>query len=145
MPDHFHAIVKIVHTESGNNTVGTGCDIVGTGRDLSLQCNNPVQNNNNLSPRKYKPLDQIIGAFKTTSSKLIHQSGYNDYAWQRSYYDHIVRDTVSLNRIRQYIIDNLINWNPYALVYKKIELSELNIRLDCFNKKSAYYINSVIQ
>ena len=78
MPDHFHAIVKIVHFESGNNTVGTG-------RDLSLHCNNPIQNKNNPSPRKYKPLDQIIGAFKTTSSKLIQLSGYNDYAWQWSY------------------------------------------------------------
>ena len=31
MPDHFHAIVKIVHTESDNNIVGTGCDNVGNG------------------------------------------------------------------------------------------------------------------
>ena len=94
MPDHFHTIIKIVHTESGNNTVGTGCDIVRTGRDLSLHCNNPDQNNN-PSPRKYKPLDQIIGAFKTTSSKLIHQAGYKDYGWQGSYHDRIVRDTNS--------------------------------------------------
>ncbi len=42
MPDHFHAIVKIVHAESDNNTVGTG-------RDLSLQCNNPVQITTNRS------------------------------------------------------------------------------------------------
>ena len=87
MPDHFHAIVKIVHTESGNN---------------------------NPSPRKYKPLDQIIGAFKTTSSKLIHLSGYNNYAWQRSYYDRIVRDTNSLNFIREYIIDNPENWDNHV-------------------------------
>ena len=111
MPDHFHAIVKIVHTESDNNTVGTGCDTVGTGRDLSLHCNNPDQNKNKPSPRKYKPLDQIIGAFKTTSSKLIHLSGYNDYAWQRSYYDRIVRDAGALNQIRQYIINNPGNWS----------------------------------
>ncbi len=107
MPDHFHAIVKIVHTESGNNTMGTG-------RGLSLHCNNPYQNKNILFPQKYKPLGQIIGAFKTTTSKLIHKSGYNDYTWQRSYYDRIVRDTNSLNCIRQYIINNPINWGYYA-------------------------------
>ena len=107
MPDHFHAIVKIVHAESDNNPVGTG-------RDLSLHCNNPNQNNNNPSPQKYKPLDQIIGAFKTTSSKLIHRSGYNEFAWQRSYYDHIVRDTGALNQIREYIINNPINWVTHA-------------------------------
>jgi len=105
MPDHFHSIIKIVHTKSDKNTVETGCYTVGTGRDLSLHCNNPSPNKNPF-PRKYKPLDQIIGAFKTTSSKFIHLSGYNDYAWQRSYYDRIVRDTNALNRIREYIIDN---------------------------------------
>ena len=43
MSDHFHAIVKIIHTESGNNTVGPG-------RDLALQCKNPIPNNSNPSP-----------------------------------------------------------------------------------------------
>jgi len=30
--------------------------------------------------------------------------------WQRSYYDHIVRTEASLNRIRQYIIENPVRW-----------------------------------
>ena len=39
--------------------------------------------------------------------------------WQRNYYEHIVRDEVSLNRIRQYILDNPARWefdreNPAA-------------------------------
>jgi putative transposase len=103
MPDHFHAIIKIVHIESENNTLGTG-------RDLSAQCNSPVPNHI-PSPQKYKPLPQIMGAFKTTSSKMIHLTGYSDYAWQRSYYDNIIRNDESLNRIRKYIINNPINWN----------------------------------
>jgi len=30
--------------------------------------------------------------------------------WQRGYHDHIVRDGADLDRIRQYILDNPINW-----------------------------------
>jgi putative transposase len=31
--------------------------------------------------------------------------------WQRSFYDHIIRNEKSLNQIRQYIIDNPRNWS----------------------------------
>jgi len=41
--------------------------------------------------------------------------------WQRNYYEHIIRDEMSLNRIRQYILDNPARWifdreNPKATV-----------------------------
>ncbi|MDD4995008.1 MAG: hypothetical protein PHW53_00840 [Patescibacteria group bacterium] len=98
MPNHFHGIIII-----NNPIVGTGRDHdVGTGRDLSL-------------PGKIKPIPELIGAFKTTSSKLIHQMGLTDFRWQRSYYDHIVRCDDDLERIRNYIINNPI---------KLIELGE---------------------
>ncbi len=57
-----------------------------------------------------KSLSSLIGAFKTTSSKLIHQNGLSDFSWQRSFYDHIIRNDESLNKIREYIINNPINW-----------------------------------
>ncbi len=57
-----------------------------------------------------KSLSSLIGAFKTTSSKLIHQNRLSDFSWQRSFYDHIIRNDESLNKIREYIINNPINW-----------------------------------
>jgi len=30
--------------------------------------------------------------------------------WQRNYYEHVIRDEDDLNEIRQYIIDNPLNW-----------------------------------
>jgi putative transposase len=86
MPNHFHGIVNIVGDV--NN--------VGDGRDRPL--------------RGIKPLSQLIGAFKTTSSKLIHQNGLIDFKWQRSYHDRIIRDEYELNRIRNYIKTNPQNW-----------------------------------
>ena len=44
---------------------------------------------------------------------------FNGRLWQRNYYEHIIRDEQSLNRIRQYILDNPARWavdpeNPEA-------------------------------
>jgi REP element-mobilizing transposase RayT len=52
----------------------------------------------------------MIGAFKSTSSKIIHQKYNPEFQWQRSFHDHIIRDEESLNRIRQYVLDNPANW-----------------------------------
>lgn len=58
-------------------------------------------------------LGTIIGLFKSECTKQIRKS-INDYKliiWQRSYYEHIIRNEYELNRIRQYIRDNPLNWN----------------------------------
>ena len=82
MPNHIHGILIINKR---------------TGLDLSLH--------------KIKSLSSLIGAFKTTSSKLIHQNGLSDFAWQRSFHDHIIRNDKSLNKIRKYIINNPATWD----------------------------------
>ncbi len=62
---------------------------------------------------KIKPLPELIGAFKTTSSKLIHLSGNRDFRWQRSYYDRIIREDKELYYIRKYIRENPERWEKY--------------------------------
>ena len=89
MPNHFHGIL-IIDSEQ-----------VGNGRDRSLQ-DNPT--------KKIKALSELIGAFKTTSSKLIHQSGLSIFHWQKSFYDHIIRNDKSLDQIRKYIHYNPLKW-----------------------------------
>ena len=84
MPDHIHGIIFIDNPP------------VGAGRDLPLH--------------KIKPLSELIGAFKTTSSKEIHKQGLLDFKWQRSFYDNIIRDETSLYPIRKYIYENPIKW-----------------------------------
>ena len=97
MPNHMHGIIEIV----------------GTGRDLSY---NDHMNNNNRTghdlslPGKIKSLSELIGAYKTTVSKQIHLLGYADFSWQRSFYDHIIRDEKSYERISNYIINNPNSW-----------------------------------
>ncbi len=84
MPNHFHGIIWICPV------------IVGNGRDRSLH--------------KIKPISELIGAFKTTSSKLIHLNVTQSFKWQKSFYDVIIRDDESYNRIVEYIKNNPRNW-----------------------------------
>jgi REP element-mobilizing transposase RayT len=67
------------------------------------------------------PLTEIVRALKTFSSRKINQirklTGVP--VWQRGFYDHVIRNDESLNRIRDYIATNLLRWhldreNPHA-------------------------------
>jgi REP element-mobilizing transposase RayT len=59
---------------------------------------------------KIKSLSSLIGAFKTTASKLIHEAGFLDFAWHRSFHDHIIRNEKSYLNIDNYIDSNPQNW-----------------------------------
>ena len=50
-------------------------------------------------------LGEMVRAYKAASTRLIRQAGTPDFAWQRNYYEHVVRDEESLDRIRQYILN----------------------------------------
>lgn len=63
-----------------------------------------------VTSRRHNTLSKTINAFKTTSSKHIHIAGNTDFRWQRSFHDHIIRDTDELSWIRQYIADNPRKW-----------------------------------
>ena len=95
MPNHVHGMIKI-----------TG-STVGTGRDLSQ----PTQPTPPPTAIKIKSLSDIIGAFKTTSSKDIHLAGFPNFFWQRSFYERIIRSEGEACKTRQYIRDNPANWD----------------------------------
>lgn len=98
MPNHVHMIIFIKNVFNP----------VGTIHELSLQYKTVRRY---WLKRRNMLLCKIIGFLKMNMSKQIHQSGLNSFCWQRSYYDHIIRNEYSLNRIRQYIRDNPANWN----------------------------------
>jgi putative transposase len=89
MPNHLHGMIVIDRFNTGN--------VVCLGRDLSQQ-------------EKIKSLSQLIGAFKTTSSKLIHRNGFLDFNWQRSFFDRIIRSDKEMENITNYIVNNPYNW-----------------------------------
>ncbi|MFN3614580.1 MAG: transposase [Rubrimonas sp.] len=72
-------------------------------------------------PRGVAPtmsLPDVVRRFKTLTSRRyadgVHQWGWMPFPgrlWQRNYYEHIIRSEESLNRIRQYILDNPMRWS----------------------------------
>ncbi len=62
-------------------------------------------------------IGRVIQAFKSITTVAygtgVRQNGWCDFQgrlWQRNYYDHIIRDEDSLNRIRSYIATNPLRW-----------------------------------
>ena len=100
MPNHIHAVIEID----------------------SLKVN-PIHKNNigqlDSEIIKIKSLSQIMGAYKTTSSKLIHKADYEAFAWHRSFHDHIIRDEKSYWNIVNYIENNPNTWNKDKF-FKKV-------------------------
>lgn len=94
MPNHVHGIVLIENDDHGRDNPR----IVPT-------------TTTNIYHRRHNLLSKTINAFKTTSSKMLHQNGLNEFKWQRSFYDHIIRNEKSLIHIREYIINNPLNWD----------------------------------
>jgi putative transposase len=58
-------------------------------------------------------LPEIVRQFKTFSARRINElrGTPGTPVWQRNYYEHIIRNESSLNRIRQYIAENLARWD----------------------------------
>ncbi|MGE5302527.1 MAG: transposase [Alphaproteobacteria bacterium] len=64
-------------------------------------------------------LGEIVRTYKAVSARTIRQTENSAFAWQRNYYEHIIRNEESLNRIRQYIQNDPARWefdreNPEA-------------------------------
>ena len=57
-------------------------------------------------------LGSLIAGFKSASTKRINLLWVSPGlpAWQRNYYEHIVRDEDDMNRIRKYIVNNPVRW-----------------------------------
>ena len=56
-------------------------------------------------------LSQIIGAYKSEVTRLIHQSAPSIQIWQRSFHDHVIRNQRDYDRIWNYIHTNPMRWD----------------------------------
>jgi putative transposase len=56
-------------------------------------------------------LGEIVRSFKAASTRMVRRTVRSDFAWQRNYYEHIIRNDESLYRIRHYIQDNPSRWD----------------------------------
>ena len=91
LPNHIHGIIIIKDAIFGRTE----------------HCSVPTINKN----EHYGTVSKIIKSFKEIVSKNIRKQCRNyDFQWQRSFYDHIIRNEKSLQNIRNYVINNQLKW-----------------------------------
>jgi REP element-mobilizing transposase RayT len=99
MPNHFHGIIVL----------------------SSVSCENPHFMHSRSGHPQGVPLQNpkigdIVGAFKSLCVnewlKIITSENINTTGkfWQHNYYEHVIRNDVEMDRIRQYIADNPQRW-----------------------------------
>jgi REP element-mobilizing transposase RayT len=90
MPNHVHGILIIKNKTVGNKNF----------------CSQEIPWQTKLS----KSLSSIIRGFKIGVTKYFCEKNNHDFQWQKSFYDHIIRNEESLFKIREYIQNNPLKW-----------------------------------
>ena len=62
-----------------------------------------------ISP-KSGSLSAILRSYKSAVTQWCRKNGYDDFTWQPRFYDRIIRADGSLNKIREYIVNNPTKW-----------------------------------
>ena len=130
MPNHFHVII----VNTGNDNTNAVTETVPVGADLRVCPNkNDAPNKNILgTPNENilgehggnilgehvgSPLHAVVQWFKTMTTneyirgvKTLGWRRFDKKLWQRDYWEHIIRNGQSYQRIAKYIINNPINW-----------------------------------
>jgi putative transposase len=110
MPNHIHGIIiiqnkiPVVNRHACSESIGSEATCLNIDKILVLL--------------RHQKLSVFMGGFKSAVSKKIHDvqkinkfTPYTYFKWQKSFYDHIIRNQKSLKNIRLYIKKNPINWN----------------------------------
>ena len=122
MPNHWHAIVFIdgektpYQRRSAENITDRQC------RDGArpVSTTEPTTNENMQKINAWKGwLSVVIGGIKSSTTKFTNENNF-DFAWQTRFDDHIIRNQSEMNRIADYIENNVALWDN-----------------DCFNKINA--------
>jgi len=104
MPNHVHGIIVLTDRDRDDHDVGA----------------------KNFSPLRQPPngtsktIGSIVRGFKIGVTKWMRRNTPVQTVWQRNYYEHVIRNEDSLDRIRRYIAENPLRWaydreNPAAV------------------------------
>lgn len=107
MPNHIHGVLRI------GDTVGA--------KDISPLPSRCLGTANTIG--------SVIRGFKIGVTKWMRANSDIHDIWQRNYYEHVIRDESSLNRIREYIADNPASWaddaeNPHHVGSANVDHSK---------------------
>ena len=99
MPNHLHGIVFIRNVEKTHDFL------------------DEIDQSNNFSGLKAKSISSFIAGFKSIVTKKINIIRKTDGAsvWQRNYHEHIIRNEIALEKLREYVVHNPLTWEKDSL------------------------------
>jgi REP-associated tyrosine transposase len=134
MPNHIHGILVISETARGSkpdadeydSDVAVGVEYIQPLQNMRplhrIQPTHPDEPHGpearpQPEPPQIEPLHEyqhvlpksvgsIIRTYKAAVKRWCNKNGGEHFAWQRNYYEHVIRDEIDLNRIRNYIAGN---------------------------------------
>ena len=80
------------------------------GTSLHQPKTQPIDQSNKFGPLKRGSLQAILNAYKSSVTRWCRKNGQEHFGWQDRFYEHIIRLDGSLDRIREYIINNPAKW-----------------------------------
>jgi REP element-mobilizing transposase RayT len=123
MPNHLHGIILI------REAIGSGEAFV---KDIPEMVDSRSANASPRHPEGTQSgsLGAIIQNFKSINTRKVNSLYFEpgNRIWQRNYYERIIRNERELNAIRQYILDNPLNWELDEENPMKIERKGRSIR-----------------
>ena len=119
MPNHVHGIVLL---KPDDDMAGAGFKPAPTGAGVLPSRVSDGSRYRGADGSILKPaptglrrhgIPEVVRAFKTFSARRINaaRGAVGTSFWQRNYYEHVIRDEESLDRIRQYVVDNPARWD----------------------------------
>ena len=115
MPNHIHGIIVIGDNEY-NKQGDKQC------RDTMHRVSTNI--NTKFGPQS-KNLASIIRGYKSSVTTYACKNGIDGFKWQSRFYDHLIRNERSFDKISDYIVNNPKNW----------ENDELNINNSNYNNE----------
>ena len=93
MPNHLHGLLFFLQRNEG----AAGC------APTSVLGGNP----------KLGSLSNVIRSFKASVSRNAGETGccLRGHLWQRSFYEHVIRNETDMKQVREYIVTNPLRWS----------------------------------
>ncbi|NET70439.1 MAG: transposase [Sphaerospermopsis sp. SIO1G2] len=104
MPNHIHGIIIIDNPECRDLVRN-----ISTTSDDYFDDTDVYRNLSKISP-KAGSLSVVIRSYKAAVTRWCNMNNYQNFAWQKRFFDRIIRADGSVDKIREYIINNPLKW-----------------------------------
>jgi REP element-mobilizing transposase RayT len=123
MPNHIHGIIGIDNIKKCDFGGVVACNdrtILPIDRG-DVACNVPTMPHPDTTPAKNEHMASIspkqgtlsvmLRSYKSAVTKWCNENHISNFAWQSRFHDHVIRNQEEFDRIENYILNNVANWN----------------------------------